>query len=37
MPMHEDIQEFARSLEELTSYRISNESPESRVILLKQQ
>ncbi|MDD4281604.1 MAG: 4-demethylwyosine synthase TYW1 [Candidatus Methanofastidiosa archaeon] len=36
MPMHEDIAAFAHRLEELTSYSIANESPESRVILLKR-
>ncbi len=36
MPLHEEIQDFAATLAELTSYRVLDESKESRVVLLSR-
>ena len=36
MPMHPEVREFAEKLAEKTGYRIVNEAPESRVVLVKQ-
>jgi len=36
MPLHEEITEFAKKLEDLTSYKIANEKKESRVVLLSR-
>jgi len=36
MPSHEEIRKFAESLEKISDYRISDESPISRVVLLER-
>ena len=36
MPMHKDVKEFANQLSEKTGYKIINEAPESRVVLLSR-
>ena len=36
MPMHQDVQVFAKLLAEKTGYKIINEAPESRVVLLSR-
>jgi len=36
MPMHEEVKEFAQKLAVQTGYRIINEAPESRVVLLSR-
>ena len=36
MPMHSEVKEFAAQLAEKTGYKIVNEAPESRVILLSK-
>jgi len=36
MPSHEEIRAFAQEIEALCSYKIVNESPESRVVLLSE-
>jgi tRNA wybutosine-synthesizing protein 1 len=36
MPMHCEVREFAAQLVEKTGYKIINESPESRVVLLSR-
>ena len=36
MPSHEEIRKFSEKLEKLTDYRISDESPISRVVLLER-
>jgi len=37
MPMHKDVQDFAARLAERTGYRIIDEAPESRVVLLSKR
>ncbi len=37
MPQHKDVQAFAASLAEQTGYRIIDEAPESRVVLLSKR
>jgi tRNA wybutosine-synthesizing protein 1 len=37
MPMHKEVQDFATRLAELTGYRIIDEAPESRVVLLSKR
>jgi tRNA wybutosine-synthesizing protein 1 len=37
MPLHEEIKEFSQKLAKLTNYRIKDEKPESRVVLLEKQ
>ena len=36
MPMHTQIREFAEKLSEKTGYKILDEAPESRVVLLSR-
>jgi len=36
MPLHSEVREFAQNLAEQTGYKIINEAPESRVILLSR-
>ncbi len=36
MPMHGEVKDFARQLAEKTGYKILNEAPESRVVLLSR-
>ena len=36
MPSHKEIKDFAIRLSEMTSYKVVNESPESRVVLLSK-
>jgi tRNA wybutosine-synthesizing protein 1 len=36
MPMHGEVKEFAAQLSEKTGYKIINEAPESRVVLLSR-
>jgi len=36
MPMHNEVREFAAQLAEKTGYRVINEAPESRVVLLSR-
>jgi tRNA wybutosine-synthesizing protein 1 len=36
MPMHGEVKEFASQLAEKTGYKIINEAPESRVVLLSR-
>ncbi len=36
MPMHQEVREFAAQLAEKTGYRVINEAPESRVVLLSR-
>lgn len=36
MPLHEEIREFAEKLSQLTGYRILDEVPASRVVLLSK-
>jgi tRNA wybutosine-synthesizing protein 1 len=36
MPLHEEVREFAQTLANQTGYRIINEAPESRVVLLSR-
>jgi tRNA wybutosine-synthesizing protein 1 len=36
MPMHKEVQEFANQLAEKTGYKVINEAPESRVVLLSR-
>jgi tRNA wybutosine-synthesizing protein 1 len=37
MPTHKEVTDFAKQLAELTSYRIIDEAPESRVVLLSKR
>lgn len=37
MPLHNEIQEFAAEIENNSSYRIINEKPDSRVVLLSRE
>ena len=36
MPMHADVRRFAEELSQKTGYKILNEAPESRVVLLSR-
>ena len=36
MPMHREVKEFAAQLAEKTGYKMINEAPESRVVLLSR-
>ena len=36
MPMHGEVRDFAAQLAEKTGYKIVNEAPESRVVLLSR-
>jgi tRNA wybutosine-synthesizing protein 1 len=36
MPMHREVTEFATQLAEKTGYKVINEAPESRVVLLSR-
>jgi tRNA wybutosine-synthesizing protein 1 len=36
MPMHQEVREFADKLAAETGYRVVNEAPESRVVLLSK-
>ena len=36
MPMHTEVKDFAVQLSEKTGYKIINEAPESRVVLLSR-
>jgi len=37
MPSHREIQEFAQQLSEKTGYRVLDEAPDSRVVLLSKR
>ncbi len=36
MPMHDEVKDFANHLAEKTGYKVINEAPESRVVLLSR-
>jgi tRNA wybutosine-synthesizing protein 1 len=36
MPQHEEVKDFAAQLAEKTGYKVINEAPESRVVLLSR-
>ena len=36
MPMHNEVKDFANHLAEKTGYKVINEAPESRVVLLSR-